>query len=197
AGGGEGDGTTGVEDGLAYGGARRGGAPARDMADPTTQIERGEHELSQLCATDPPERLVEIDDALVDKLSGDDERGRGRALADPGLQQPELAALDRELDVAQVSVVTFESGHGRHQLVVAGPVQALEVLQRHRVADAGNNVFALGVGEVVAVDALLPVGRVTSERHTCAGVCAKIAEDHRDNIDGGPEVVWDAFLASV
>ena len=36
---------------------------------------------------------------------GDPERGGRGALADPGLQHPQLAALDGELDVAQVPVV--------------------------------------------------------------------------------------------
>ena len=67
------------------------------------------------CASCAPvtrvQRLVQVDQALVDELGGDDERGRRGALADPGLQHPELAALDGELDVAQVPVVALERGH--------------------------------------------------------------------------------------
>ena len=78
----------------------------------------------------------------------------GGALADPGLQHPELAALDGELDVAQVAVVVLELCHDRDQLVVGRLVDALEVGQRHGVADAGDDVLALRVLQVVAVDAL-------------------------------------------
>ena len=43
----------------------------------------------------------------------------------------------------------------RQQLVVRRLVDALEVLQRQRVADARHDVLALRVLQVVAVDALL------------------------------------------
>ena len=121
------------------------GSPARSK--------RREHQLGELRAGDPAQRLVEVDDALVDELGGDDERGRRGALADPGLQHPQLAALDGELDVAQVAVVLLQRGHDAEQLVVSCLVEPLQVLQRHGVADAGDDVLALGVGQVVAVDA--------------------------------------------
>ena len=53
-------------------------------------------------------RLVHVDQALVDELRGDPERGTRGALADAGLQHPQLAALDGELDVAQVAVVVLQ-----------------------------------------------------------------------------------------
>ena len=87
---------------------------------------------------------------------GDAERRAGGALADAGLQHPQLAALDGELDVAQVAVVVLQRLHDVEQLVVGRLVDPLEVLQRERVADAGDDVLALGVLQVVAVDALLP-----------------------------------------
>ena len=42
-------------------------------------------------------------------------------------------------------------------------MEALEVLERHRVPDAGHDVLALGVLEVVAVDALGACARVAGE----------------------------------
>src|SRR3712207_7012435 len=62
--------------------------------------------------------LVHVDEALVDQLGGDPEGGARRPLADPGLQHPELVALDGELDVAQVAVVRLEGAHDRQQLAV-------------------------------------------------------------------------------
>ena len=50
-----------------------GGVPAGD--------EPREHQLRQLVAGDPADRLVHVDEALVDQLGGDDERrGRGARL---------------------------------------------------------------------------------------------------------------------
>ena len=72
------------------------------------EVEPGEHQLGELVAGDPGERLVHVDQALVHELGGDAERGARGALAHPGLQHPELAALDGELDVAQVLVVVLQ-----------------------------------------------------------------------------------------
>ena len=56
----------------------------------------------------------------------------GGALADPGLQHPQLAALDGELDVAQVAVVLLQLRHDPQQLVVASAVSSCsQVGQRH------------------------------------------------------------------
>jgi transposase len=68
-------------------------------------VELREHQLRELGPGDAQQRLVHRDEALVDQLHGDAEGRLGGALADAGLQHPQLAALDRELDVAQVAVV--------------------------------------------------------------------------------------------
>ena len=47
----------------------------------------------------------------------------GGALADPGLQHPQLAALDGELDVAQVPVVRLQPAHDLGQLLVRRRVE--------------------------------------------------------------------------
>ena len=65
------------------------------------------------------------------------------------------------------------------QLVVRRLVDLLEVGERDGVADAGDDVLALGVLEVVAVDALRAGRRVAGERDAGAGVHAEVAEHHR------------------
>ena len=83
------------------------------------------------------------------------------------------------------------------QLVVRRLVDALEVGQRDGVADAGDDVLALRVLQVVAVDALGAGGGVAGEGHPGAGVVAEVAEDHRAHVDRGAEVGGDALLAAV
>ena len=79
---------------------------------------------------------------------------RGGALAHPGLQHPQLAALDGELDVAQVPVVRLQPAHHGVQLLRRARVPVGQVGQGQRVADPGDHVLALRVGQVVAVIAL-------------------------------------------
>jgi hypothetical protein len=57
---------------------------------------------------DPHDRLVAVDQALVDHLHRQPHRRLGGALAHPGLEDEELALLDGELDVAHVPVVALE-----------------------------------------------------------------------------------------
>lgn len=61
----------------------------------------------------------------------------------------------------------------------------------------GDDVLALGVGEVVAVDADGARGGVAGEGDTGAGVLAEVAEHHGTDVDGGAQVVRDALLAAV
>ena len=190
-------GAGGVEDGLADSRAGRRAHAGGDPGDVGTGVERGEHQPDQLGPGDPGERLVHVDEALVDQLGRDAERRRGRPLADPCLQHPELAALDRELDVAQVTVVALQGGHDRHQLVVGRLVHPLQVLQRDGVADAGHDVLALRVLQVVTVDAARAGRRVPGEPDPGAGVVAEVAEDHRDHVHGRAEVGGDALLPPV
>ena len=190
-------GGVGVEDDLADGRTGRGvHALGQELAGGVV-LEGGEHQLCQLGAGDALQGLGLVDQALVDEL-GRDPEGRPRGpLADPGLQHPQLAALDRELDVAQVAVVLLELAHDRHQLVVRLLVQALEVGQGQRVADPGDDILTLGVLQVVAVDALGPRGRVARERHPRARVRGHVAEHHRADVDRGAQVGGDALLAAI
>ena len=127
----------------------------------------------------------------------DPERRLRGPLADPGLEHPELAALDGELDVAHVLVVVLERRHDREQLVVRGLVDLAHVGQRHRVADARDDVLALRVLQVVAVHALVAARGVAGEADAGAGVGAEVAEHHRLDVDRGAEVLGDLLLAAV
>ncbi len=191
------DGGVRVEDGLAHGRTGRSGDAAAQQHACGTVVEAREHQLRELGAVDPLERLGLVDEALVDQLGGDAEGGTGGALADPGLEHPELAALDGELDVAEILVVGLQRLHDLHQLVVRRLVDRLQLGERHRVADTRDDVLALRVLEVVAVDALVAAGRVTGEGDARAGVGAEVAEDHRTDVDGRAEVAGNALLAAV
>ena len=161
------------------------------------RIELREHQPGQLLAGDALHRLVEGDQVLVDEVSGDPERRRGRPLADAGLQHPQLAALDGELDVAQVAVVGLQAAHHPKQLLRRLRVPLGHVVEGQRVADAGDDVLTLGVGQVVAVAALHAGRRVAGEADTGARVVAEVAEDHRADVHRRAQVVRDPLAAPV
>ncbi len=186
-----------VEDGLADRGSRRSGDAAPQPFRLRVVVEAREHQLRQLRAVDALERLRLVDESLVDELGGDPEGRTGGALADPGLEHPQLAALDGELDVAEVLVVGLQRLHDLHELVVRLLVDGLQLGERHGVADARDDVLALRVLQVVAVHALVAAGGVTGEGDTRTGVGAEVAEDHGTDVDRGAEVAGDALLAAV
>ena len=124
--------------------------------------------------------------------------GRRRGpLAHPRLQQPQLAALDGELDVAQVAVVRLEPSHRVPQRVVRDRVQHLQLRQRQGVADPRDDVLALRVRQVVAVDAGLPRRRVAREADARPRRLAEVAEHHAHHVHRGAQVVRDALAAPV
>ena len=92
------------------------------------------------------------------------QRGGAGALADPGLQHPELALLDGELGVAHVACSGARGDRrcraARRGSSGSGRFRCVEVFG---VADAGDHIFALRVDEEVAVRLVLAGGRVAGE----------------------------------
>ncbi len=187
----------GVEDHLAHRRARRGRHAPGERRALAVGVELREHQLGQLRSADPLQRLVHGDQLLVHQLRGDAERCRGGALPDAGLEHPELAALDGELDVAQVAVVGLQAPHDLAERLVGRGVDLREVVQRQRVADPGDDVLALRVDEVVAVPAGFARGRVPGEADPGAGGLAQVAEDHRADVHRSAGVLGDALAPPV
>jgi hypothetical protein len=93
--------------------------------------------------------------------------------------------------------VVFQGGHVGQKLVVGRPVQLLQVGEGDRVTDARHHVFALGVRQVVAVDATLAGRRIAGERDSRAGALAEVAEDHRHDVHRGTRLGGQAVVMAV
>jgi hypothetical protein len=66
-----------------------------------------------------------------------------------------------------------------------------------RSANAGDNVFALGVRKEFSVDLFSPVGRVAGESDTSAAIFAHVAEDHRLDVDSSAPLIGDAIHLTI
>ena len=141
--------------------------------------------------------MGELDGRVVDHVDRHAQRGPARALADAGLQHPELALVDGELGVAHVAVVRLEPGEDVHQLGVDGRELGFERTQRLGVADAGHDVLALGVDEEVAIGALCARGGIAREADAGAGLVVAVAEHHGLHVHGRAEVVRDVLALTV
>ena len=133
----------------------------------------------------------------VDHVDRDLHRRRGGPLGRAGLEHVELAALDRELEVLDVAVVLLELLADPLELGVDRRHVGLHLADLRRGPDAGDDVLALGVGEVLAEEHLLAGVRVAGERDAGARVVAHVAVDHRHDVDRGAEVVGDLLVVAV
>ena len=180
----------GVEDDLAAGRARRCRQAPRQHPARRLGIEGRVQQLLERERVHPHQRLRLAHQACACHVNGDLQRRLGGALAGACLQDPEGAALHRELDVLHVAVVAFEPAHHhlergegvRHRALHGGRVGAARLApglaHGARRADAGDHVLALRVDQVLAVEHGLAGGRVARKRDAGGAVVPHVAEDH-------------------
>ena len=193
------DGRVGVEHGPSNGRARRGVEPVHDLGGALERglVECGAQELVDVGRLDPRHCLLLRDEALLDHVDGDP-HGRGRGpLGRARLEHVQPAALDRELEVLDVAVVALELLADALEFRVDLRHLGLHLRDLRRRPDAGDDVLALGIGEVLAEELLFAGVRIAGERDAGAGVVAHVPEDHRHDIHGGAEVVRDLLAVAV
>src|SRR3984893_19555951 len=64
-------------------------------------------------------------------------------------------------------------------------------------ADAGDNILALRVGKIIAVENLLAGARISRKADAGAGIVASVTEDHLHHVDGGAQEAGDLFHATI
>ena len=89
--------------------ARGGVQPRRGDVELHAGIEHRMEQLVELGRIDAADRLLAVDQPLVDHRDGSFDRRSGRALGRARLQQVQAPVLDRELDVLHVAVVPLEA----------------------------------------------------------------------------------------
>ena len=161
------------------------------------RVEGVAQQLVDVGRLDPGDRLFLGDRALLDHVGGDAHRRGRRPLRGPCLEHVQAAALDRELEVLDVAVVRLELLADALELGVDLRHLGLHLGDLRRGPDAGDDVLALGVGQVLAEQDLLARVRVARERDARPGVVAHVAEDHRHDVDGRAEVVGDGLVLAV
>ena len=143
------------------------------------------------------QRLFLANETFLDHIDRKAHGGEAGPLAVPRLQHPELAFLDGELNVLHVAIVLLQRLADLFELLVNGGHVLLELGDLLGGADAGNDILALGVDEVLAVEDVFARGRVAREGDAGAAVVAHVAEDHRADIGGRAPILREAVLAAV
>src|SRR6202051_3846722 len=97
-----------------------------------------------------------------------------------------------------MSMAILKAAEGvRFEVRVSLGHDLLQLGEAHRSADSGHNVFALRVGEVVAVEDLFAGTRIAGEADARTGIVAGVSEDHLHDVDGGAEEPGDFFDAAI
>ena len=192
-------GQVGVEGGHAH---RRPGGDVQAVGQPDGPLaglgtELRVQEEVHLIGRDPHHRLPAGDEALLGLVHGDAHRRLRGPLAVAGLQQPELAALDGELHVLHLPVVLLQPGGNGGELGVHLGHVAGKLLEGLGGPDAGHDVLALGVDQVVPFDLRLAAGGVARHGHPGGAVVAHVPEDHGLDVHRGAQVVGDAGRVAV
>jgi len=134
---------------------------------------------------------------LVDHVHRDLHGRRRGPFAGTGLEDIELLLLDGELHILHVLVVLLQARHEPGQLRVGLGHHLVELAQLDRRADAGHDVFALGVHQKLAVELLLARAGVAREADARAAVVAHVAEDHGLHVDGGAQQPLDVVQFAI
>ena len=107
--------------------------------------------MIELLGRDPPNRRGLVDYFLVDHVGGDLDGGSSRAFAGAGLQDPELAALDRELAILHIAIMRFQLFGDRNKFFVDRRQLFPQLANWIWGANAGHNIFTLSIQKVFAV----------------------------------------------
>ena len=178
-------GALGVEVNASRRGARSRGKPLRDRAGALQRgaVEHGRERLVELVGGNAAHGRLPVDEPLALHLARDADRREPGALAVARLQHEDLGVLDRELEVLHVAEMIFKRLADGKQLRVRGRHDALERRHGSGRAHAGDDVLALRVHQIFAVEDFFAARRVARERHAGARFVARVPEDHRLHVD--------------
>ena len=157
-------------------------------------------ELVEILRRNPLDRFVLCDQPLAHHLHANPHGGGAGPLRSPRLQHVELIVLERELDVLHVLEVILELRGEPLQVAVdlgEPPFGAFHLRDRLRCARPGDDVFALRVGEVVAIQHALPRAAITRERDAGAAIVSHVAVHHGHDVHGGTETVGDVVELAI
>ena len=146
---------------------------------------------------DAQHRFFLRDQLLVGHVHCDAEGCRGRALTGARLQHVQRAFLQRELHVLHVAVVLLKCYSNPLELHVCLRHDLCQFAQVYRRAYARHDVFALCVGQIIAVENLLAGTRVACKAHARPGVVAGVPEHHLLHVHRCAQQPGDLFHPAV
>ena len=135
--------------------------------------------------------------AFVNQVAGNLYGGGSGTLAVTGLQHVKLAVLNGELHVLHVMIMIFKGLADFHELLERFGELLLHLAYGHGGAHAGNDVFALSIGQEFAEEALAAGSGAAGERNAGAAIVAHVAEGHHLHVNGSTPGIGNIVIHAV
>ena len=119
------------------------------------------------------------------------------SFAVPRLQNVEAIFFHGELEVLHVFEVMFKDCADFHQIFVRGRHFRRQIGNRMRRPYARDDVFALRVDQIFAIEDFFAGGGIARECDPCRACFPHVAEDHRLHVDCRAPVVRDAVIPAI
>ena len=143
------------------------------------------------------QRLFRCDHAFFHQVAGDIDSRFRRALAVTGLEEIQLAFLNRKLHILHVAVMGFQFVGQIDKFTVAAGHIFFQLADGLRCPDAGHHVFTLGINQIFAIDTFCACRRIPGKGHAGTGGVAHVAEYHGLDIDRRAPVAGDIVHTAV
>ncbi len=150
-----------------------------------------------LVRADTADSHVLIDQPFISQVDRDANSCLRGPLAVAGLEHPQRAVFNGELDVLDLFVMFLQALADGLELFVGFGHFISHLFDFFGLTDASDDVFALGVGQIVAFQFRLTRGNVAGGGDAGARILSHIAEDHGLHVDGSAQLVGDAGRVAV
>jgi hypothetical protein len=181
----------------ADGDPRAGTQPPGEHVGLVDRRDAGDADVPELLGRHPEQRLAAPDHTLVGEVGGHADRGVADEPARSHLQEPQLAGLEGELQLACVAVAALDPVQGVQEAGPHGRFPVGQLVQGPGPASARDDVVALATEQDLTERGGLAGVGVAAERHPAAAVVVAVPEHHRLDGHGRAEMVRDAMELTV
>ena len=152
-------------------------------------IEGRMQKVIELLRLNLEQSLILRDQAFLDHVNRDLQSSVCRSLTIAALQHEQLAMLNRKLHILQIMVMILQCLGDTGEVSVSARHRLLELSNRLRRTDTGNDILALCVHQELTEQLVLTCSRVAREGNTGTTVIAHVSEDHfHDRYSGSPGI---------
>jgi hypothetical protein len=180
-------------------GRRAGGGrePLGDDVELRLRVDHGVKQLVDLLRLEAHERLLLREQLLLHHVHGDLDGGGRGPLPVPRLEHVQDVALDGEFEILHVLVMLLELRGDPHQLVEDLGEFLLHVADLVRRADAGHDILALRVDEILAVKLFRARRGVPREADAGGAIVPHVSEHHRLDVHRRADIVGNSVRLPV